>query len=429
VQRIGQLLRRIARLPAVHFVPRAARGAGSREAGRRARVAGCTGPGGESRRTKNALYYRRRQIGDGGAHFSQLAAPQSRLLRARRIAVWRHARTTAAAADDAATAVEAVAPEEAPHHALHAAAALHAAGRSLAARAALAGVERDALSAEHRALFDDVAAVASQTDDALAELDADEQAAGWLPGLEADSGAQPLRVLYHHVPGTTVHSLKLEGAVPASLLHVLAIAREFDLVSTWVRFFSDTCVLEAPSLLRVTVYAGLWVPYPLTDRDFCVAVRGVDALDEHGCLLIRFASAEQPLDALPPAAADRVRMLFRRACLRLTPLPNGGSRFTLVVHIDPRMPGDIEVPTMAVTWALRVLCPFIFSAACRVLKRLGEPGCAYTERMAANEALYGLVRAREAEARARLPPAVEEEVVEEAVPRRYMPAFLAAAGW
>jgi DNA replicative helicase MCM subunit Mcm2 (Cdc46/Mcm family) len=49
--------------------------------------------------------------------------------------------------------------------------------------------------------------------------------------------------------------------------------------------------------------------------------------------------------------------------------------------------------------------------------------------MAANEALYGLVRAREAEARARLPPAVEEEVVEEAVPRRYMPAFLAAAGW
>ena len=310
--------------------------------------------------------------------------------------------------------------------AFEAAATLHGAGRSLAARAALAGVSRDALrSAAQRALLDDVAAVASQADAALAELAEPEAAAGWLPGLEADGGAQPLRVLYRHEAGTTVHSLKLEGAVPASVLHVLAVAREFDLVSTWVRFFSDTRILDAPSLLQVCVYAALWVPYPLTDRDFCVAVRGVDALDEHGCLLIHFASAERPPDALPPAAAQRVRMLFRRACLRLAPLPGGGCRFCMCVHIDPRMPGDIEPPAFAVTWALRVLCPFIFSAACRVLKRLGEPGCAYTQRMADNEALYGLVRAREAHARTKLPPAQAEEV-EEAAPRRYLPAFLAS---
>jgi len=245
-------------------------------------------------------------------------------------------------------------------------------------------------------------------------------------------------VLYNHEPGCTVHSLKLEGAIPATLLHVLAVAREFDLVSTWVRFFSDTAVLDARSLLEVTVYAGLWVPYPLTDRDFAVAVRGVDALDEHGCLLILFHSAEPGLETLPPAAAKRVRMLFRpRACLRLAPLPGGGTRFCMCVHVDPRMPGDIEPPALAVTWALRVLCPFIFSAACRVLERLGGPGCAYTPRMAANEALYGLIREREAAARAKLPlplPAADEAAAPEEekatmARRSYLPAFLAPAGW
>ncbi len=205
-------------------------------------------------------------------------------------------------------------------------------------------------------------------------------------------------------------------------------------------------MVDVPSLLAVTVYAGLWVPYPLTDRDFLVAVRGVDALDEHGALLVVFGSAQREPDALPPGAAARVRMGWERASLRLTPLPGGATLGTLVAHVDPRMPGDLEPPRWAVSWALRVLCPFIFAAACRLVQRIGSPGCVYAQRMAANPALYGMVREREAAARARLPaeaaaPAParaaaagwedgDELAPAEAAPRRYLPAFLAsAAGW
>ena len=186
--------------------------------------------------------------------------------------------------------------------------------------------------------------------------------------------------------------------------------------------------MSVTSLFEVSVYAGLWVPYPLTDRDFHVSVRGLDLLDEHGCLLILFESADADGGALPAAAAGRVRMAWRSACLRLAPLPGGGTSGALFAHVDPRMPGDIEVPRTVVSWAMRVLCPFIFSAACRLVAGIcATPGCVYAARMAANPALYDLVARREAECRARLPPAAAPAAAPaEAAPRRgYMPSFLA----
>jgi hypothetical protein len=165
-----------------------------------------------------------------------------------------------------------------------------------------------------------------------------------------------------------------------------------------------------------------------------VAVRGCDIIDEHGSLLVLFDSSERPLDDLPEGAATRVRMGWERASLRLTPLPCGATRGTLIAHVDPRMPGDIEPPKWAVSWALKVLCPFIFNAACRLVGGIGAPGCRYAQRMAANPKLYDLVRGREAEFRDRLPPAAAAREAEDAVPAaaapRYLPTFLAtAAGW
>lgn len=246
----------------------------------------------------------------------------------------------------------------------------------------------------------------------------------------------------------------LQGTVPACMQHVLSVAREFDLVQTWNKarlrrcraarlrcsrrvpsqFLLDTTVVHAASLLQVEVYAGLWVPYPLTDRDFLVSVRGVDALDEHGCLVVLFSSCNRAPHELPPGAASRVRMRWQRACLRLVPLPGGATRGSLVAHVNPRMPGDIEPPAWAVSWALRVLCPFIFAAACRRVADIGmQPDCIYAQRIAANSQLYEMVRLREEACRSALPTAAAPaSAVEDAAapaPRRYMPAFLAGAGW
>jgi hypothetical protein len=163
-------------------------------------------------------------------------------------------------------------------------------------------------------------------------------------------------------------------------------------------------------------------------------------LDEHGCLLLLFGSSTAA--GLPAGAAERVRMGWERASLTLTPLPDGTTRGSLIANVDPKMPGDIEAPRWAVSWALRVLCPFIFNAACRLVGRIGQAGCIYRERMALNPELYDLVRQREAACRAALPPAPaaaaaparayeDDAEVEEAMapPRRYMPSFLASAGF
>ena len=77
------------------------------------------------------------------------------------------------------------------------------------------------------------------------------------------------------------------------------------------------------------------------------------------------------------------------------------------------MPGEIEVPATLVNWALRIMCPFLFSRAAHVVRSVcAHPECLYRPRMAANPELYGLVAAREGSIRASHP--VVEETPHEA---------------
>ena len=80
--------------------------------------------------------------------------------------------------------------------------------------------------------------------------------------------------------------------------------------------------MSVTSLFEVAVYAGLWVPYPLTDRDFLVAVRGLDLLDEHGCLLILFESADaaaEYMGYLNENRQTRSKVLLQRQLCPLVP--------------------------------------------------------------------------------------------------------------
>jgi hypothetical protein len=126
-----------------------------------------------------------------------------------------------------------------------------------------------------------------------------------------------------------VHGVWFSGRLPARTQHVVALAREFDLVQSFAgRFLFDTRVLGVESLLRLTVYSALWVPV-LSDRDFAVCVRGYDCLDEHGCVVIAFED-DARFDAQLPQ--DRVRLHFKTSYLQLTPLPGNHTRATLVAH-------------------------------------------------------------------------------------------------
>jgi hypothetical protein len=276
--------------------------------------------------------------------------------------------------------------------------ALALSGRSLAAAHALPStLSSPAEAAEAAALR----STAAECKSALAELELrSSPALPWHTALENSE----LQVLYHHAAGSQMHSIACSGTVPAPARDVLAIAREFDLVQTWQRFVTDTIVLATAGLFQVDVYASVWTPPPLCHRDFSVRIVGHDLLAEENAILLLFRSADADAAAsplLPRAAASRVRMAFHKAAIKLVPLPGGETRGTLVAHVDPRMPGGLSPPEWAVSWALRVLMPYLFAACKRVAASVAASDV-YQKRMAANAALYGLVAEREAAARARL---------------------------
>jgi hypothetical protein len=68
------------------------------------------------------------------------------------------------------------------------------------------------------------------------------------------------------------------------------------------------------------------------------------------------------------------------------------------------MPGEVDVPSTLINWALRIMCPFLFARASHVVASVcAHPECIYRPRIAANPELYGLVAAREGAIRASHP--------------------------
>jgi hypothetical protein len=93
--------------------------------------------------------------------------------------------------------------------ALAPAAALHAAGRTLAALAALPDAEAlTALSEAERGLAEEIRSVSADAAAALREL-AEGEESGWETALDGTTSA--LSALYKHTPGTLIHSFKLEA--------------------------------------------------------------------------------------------------------------------------------------------------------------------------------------------------------------------------
>lgn len=122
---------------------------------------------------------------------------------------------------------------------LAAAVALHAGGRTLAARAALPG-DVASLSPSERAAADDIRAVAAAADAALASL---AEPHDWPLVLD---GARPPLLRGRYTPsGSRDHCVWFSGLVPGAPLHnTIAIAREWDLVRVWNKWLLDTVILR-----------------------------------------------------------------------------------------------------------------------------------------------------------------------------------------
>ncbi|KAK9818228.1 hypothetical protein WJX72_009079 [[Myrmecia] bisecta] len=215
-----------------------------------------------------------------------------------------------------------------------------------------------------------------------------------------------LKVLYRHEKGTKVHSLKFEATFDCPLSHLLALAREFDLTSTWNRYVLDSTVIHEPSIFESFIYAAAWLPFPFTHQDVLLHARGADCAEEERCLFVMVNDVTEsnlPADpaAVPAAAAKRRRAaILPGTCLRLEPLPPGPdgkarTRGTMLAHVDPQLP---FVPAVLVNFVLKVMSPFAYNQMKAVLRdTFARADAPLPMRVKAKPHIYARVMARVAE--------------------------------
>jgi hypothetical protein len=180
----------------------------------------------------------------------------------------------------------------------------------------------------------------------------------------------------HPVAGSTVHCFKGACLLPAPLTHVLAMAREFDLVKSWNSYITVSNIVGVNCQVDVTTYAAVWMPWPFAERDVFIQAVGVDHLDDTGHMAVSFGS---PPGGIPPSGQPlpggydaRTHLLLQSgSCMLLQPLPpavpGGPSRTKAIVVgiIDAGV--GAYVPEAVVTFVLKSFAPFVYKAALKTL--------------------------------------------------------------
>lgn len=113
---------------------------------------------------------------------------------------------------------------------------------------------------------------------------------GQPPRHRPDAPPRRLQIFYRRQPHTTVHHFRFIADFPCALVEVLALAREFDLISSWNWTIPDSVILSERSDMDLSAYAVVRMPWPYHNRFAAVRAQGSDCLQEEGCANVIFAS-------------------------------------------------------------------------------------------------------------------------------------------
>lgn len=130
-----------------------------------------------------------------------------------------------------------------------------------------------------------------------------------------------IRVTWRSVSWSPMQCVRLEGRVDASVVSVLSVLCELDLLHTWVPHLREAQQLARPDPMRIIGHGAIRVPI-VSDRDLVGYGYGCDCLDEYGTLLVcgwsceayelhMFRDSEELMrqaTTIPPPASSTVRM-------------------------------------------------------------------------------------------------------------------------
>jgi len=234
-----------------------------------------------------------------------------------------------------------------------------------------------------------------------------------------------LVIYYGRFKGGTVHSIKLSATFDAPPHRLVAVAREWDLMTKWNVYAIETCILLVRGLMHIVVYSAVWLPWPLSARDKIIVIDAcfigqppktayehlnIENIEEFDsevpqtCAIL-LTRTSRPGDDVgsgaPPSASKRKRIDFVGNCgmrmRALPPLPGSNTvrtRGDIVVHADVKLR---FIPAPVVRFVLRVMAPWVHRMIDKMLKSnkyfVAEDSL-FQPRIDGNPELYDTIRRR-----------------------------------
>lgn len=210
------------------------------------------------------------------------------------------------------------------------------------------------------------------------------------------SVTEDMSIMYRHRKGDVSHSFRFEAIYDSPVSHLMAMNREFDLLSSWNKYSKDSAILAEIPPFQSVVYTAQYMPFPLTELDLVVHCQWSDVQEEGAVVItLRDYSEEIPspdVKALPSRSSKRRRMkLLPGSASILQPYPctaDGRPRTKCIVvaNLDPHVD---YIPQFLVTFVLKVMSPFLYNATKRTLENnFSSPDMQLPRRMAACPEVY-----------------------------------------
>eukprot|EP00455_Lapot_gusevi_P044404 TRINITY_DN5540_c0_g1_i4.p1 TRINITY_DN5540_c0_g1~~TRINITY_DN5540_c0_g1_i4.p1 ORF type:complete len:368 (-),score=52.47 TRINITY_DN5540_c0_g1_i4:243-1247(-) len=210
--------------------------------------------------------------------------------------------------------------------------------------------------------------------------------------LVADS--DEILTLYRQEANSNMHSIKIKSTIRTSLLDVIPMFNEVDLIPNILSLLPLTaCRLKQVSRFRQLVYFKAGLMWPVSDRDVALEGHGFDLLED-GMVVCQIRGVEQDTCPVPdvviPAPPPSCTRLGMGLCgAVLYPMSPDCVELHVVFNIDPKI---AYIPDYFLNWVTRKLAHFGFSLFRQQCYKIA--GTEWEQRVRDNREVYGELEIR-----------------------------------
>jgi hypothetical protein len=204
------------------------------------------------------------------------------------------------------------------------------------------------------------------------------------------SDTSGVRIQYQATPSASLYNFKVTTVVKASLFNILAVIYEVDLYKKWLPLLKVAEQLHQVDKLHKIVHVDVYGVWPVANRDAVVEGFGVDFQEDDAILVVLQSIDESvPQEFEFPIAngITVVRSVLSIGGFYVKYRSESECDVYAILNIDPKL---AFLPDWLLNYATGKLLQFLFYYMEKAAQF--DESSTYTERIANNPAVYGLVK-------------------------------------